>query len=339
MVGGHGASRLARLAQAAVARVRLDLTGRVVLTEAATGAYAATPVLAALAGAEVLAVTRSTRYGSVEDVRSETAAVAGRLGVTSAITVLESMPIEQLHRIDVVTNSGHLRPLSAPLISELRSDAVVPLMFEAWEVDAGRHDVDLDVLRARGIRFAGTNERHPDVDVFSFLGVMAVRALHEASFPAYRTEVGLLCDNPFMTYLECGLSGVGAGVRSAGSFRELLARPSDPGAKDPEVVLIAMTPTGQPVLDETETAELAGRWPDSVVVQFWGDLDRSSLHRHGLMVWPGTPPSAGHMAVLPSAVGPEPVVRLQAGGLKVAEVLLKPPGRRSAEEMEYLDEL
>ena len=38
-------------------------------------------------------------------------------------------------------------------------------------------------------------------------------------------------------------------------------------------------------------------------------------------VWPEAPPAPGHMAILPSAVGPEPIVRLQAGGLKVGEVL------------------
>jgi hypothetical protein len=45
------------------------------------------------------------------------------------------------------------------------------------------------------------------------------------------------------------------------------------------------------------------------------------------------------MAVLPSDIGPEPVVRLQAGGLKVATVLRKPPHQRTTTDLEYLDEL
>jgi hypothetical protein len=45
------------------------------------------------------------------------------------------------------------------------------------------------------------------------------------------------------------------------------------------------------------------------------------------------------MAILPSGVGPEPIVRLQAGGLKVAEVLRRPPGERTPEDEEFLDVL
>jgi hypothetical protein len=45
------------------------------------------------------------------------------------------------------------------------------------------------------------------------------------------------------------------------------------------------------------------------------------------------------MAVLPSAVGPEPIVRLQAGGLRVAQVLLTPEEARAPIDLEYLDEL
>ena len=56
----------------AVKRLELDLSGKVVLTEAATGAYIVTPVLAALAGAEVYAFTKDTRYGTVAEVRKNT---------------------------------------------------------------------------------------------------------------------------------------------------------------------------------------------------------------------------------------------------------------------------
>ena len=54
---------------------------------------------------------------------------------------------------------------------------------------------------------------------------------------------------------------------------------------------------------------------------------------------PPVAPSRGHMAVLPSDVGPEPVVRLQAGGLKVAEVLLRPDAERSEFDRGFLDAL
>ena len=44
-------------------------------------------------------------------------------------------------------------------------------------------------------------------------------------------------------------------------------------------------------------------------------------------------PRPGHMGVLPSAIGPEPIIRLQAGGLKVGQLLAAGLGRASAEEL------
>ena len=51
-----------------VKALQLNLKGKTVLTEAATGAYIVTPLIAALAGARVFAFSKTTRYGTVEDV-------------------------------------------------------------------------------------------------------------------------------------------------------------------------------------------------------------------------------------------------------------------------------
>jgi hypothetical protein len=328
-------TRLARLVREAVDRVALDLSGRVVVTEAATGAYAVTPVLAALAGAErVHAWTRATRYGSVDEVRAQTEALAAQVGVAGRILISDSRSPADLAEADILTNSGHVRPIDAELVAALKPSAVVPLMFEAWEIQAGRIDLDLDALRARGIAVAGTNERHPSVDVFSYLGLMAVKALLDAGIPAYGTHLGLLCDNPFEDYIVAGLRGAGArSVTAAATVDDL--RPDHPL----DALVVSLRPHGGPVLDAAAVAALADRWPGLTIIQYWGDLDRDALARVALPFWPPNPPSAGHMAVLPSAVGPDPIVRLQAGGLKVGEVLLRPPHLRTAADLEFLDEL
>jgi len=58
------------------------------------------------------------------------------------------------------------------------------------------------------------------------------------------------------------------------------------------------------------------------VGQFWGDIDRVALDDLNVPLWPEKAPGAGHMGILPSGIGPESVIRLQAGGLKVGELLL-----------------
>ena len=318
-------ARLAALCRSAVRDCGLDLSGRVVLTEAASGAYVVTPVLAAMAGAEhVHAVTRDTRHATVAEVVAATRELAELVGVSDRIEVVPVGPpgsdqtavaevVDLAGRADVVTNCGHVRPIDATVVSRMRPGAAVPLMYESWELRPS--DVDVLACRERDVRVAGTNERHPAVDVFSFLGMMAVRLLLDAGVAVYRSRVLVLCDNPFRSYLERGLTGAGALVRVCDSLTD---RDVDGGY---DAVLVALRPGIGPVLDAAALRTVAARWPGAVVAQFWGDLDRDAATAAGVPVWPAVPPVAGHMGVLPSDIGPEPVVRLQAGGLKVGELL------------------
>ena len=88
----------------------------------------------------------------------------------------------------MVTNSGHVRPIDRRMVGWMKPGSVVPLMYERWELRPG--EVDLDACRERGVRVAGTNERHPNVDVFSYLGVQAVKLLVDAGVAVYRSRSG-----------------------------------------------------------------------------------------------------------------------------------------------------
>jgi hypothetical protein len=306
---------LARLLTAAIDRCRLDLAGAVVLTEAATGAYAVTPVLAALAGAPcVHAVTRTTRYGSAEEITQHTLDLARLAGADPArIRIATAKTSEIVGQADIVTNSGHVRPINAEMVGWMKPTAVVPLMYEAWEFRPD--DLDVAACRERNIWVAGTNERHPAVDVFSYLGIMAVKLLLDAGVAVYGSRVLLLCDNPFRSFLELGLSRAGAAVDSV---KDLAATADSAGF---DAILVAMKPRSEPVLSGADVTTIARKWPGAVVAHYWGDLDRAALEQSGVPCWPMQAPPAGHMGILPSGVGPEPIVRLQCGGLKVGELL------------------
>ena len=314
--------RLVALIRAAVERCQLDLTGQVVLTEAASGAYVVTPLLAACAGADrVYAMTRSTAYGSAEAIAAETHALAALAGVRDRIEIVTGRSAEIVSRADVITNSGHVRPIDAEMIGWMRPSAVISLMYEAWEFRAG--DVDLRACRERGIRIGATDERHPDVDVFSFLGVMAIKLLVDAHVAVYGSAILLLCDNPFCAFIARTLRAAGATVDIASRLADASAR------RRYDAILVSLTPQPAPVVTAADARDIAGQWPGAVVAQFWGDLDRGALAAVGVPVHPAKAPAAGHMAILPSAIGPEAVIRLQAGGLKAAELLRR--GSRDAE--------
>jgi hypothetical protein len=299
---------------AAIERCQLDLLGRIVLTEAASGAYVVTPVLAAMAGAKrVYALTRSTRYGTVEEVAAQTLKLAALAGVQNRIEVITQKSREVVSLADIVTNSGHVRPIDATMTAWMKPTAVISLMYEAWEFRPD--DVDLAACRQRAIPVGGTNERHPAVDVFSFLGIMAIKMLTEAGVAVYASRILLLCDNPFGPFIERRLASAGASVDTRDSLS--MATTSSPY----DAILVALRPRPEPVLPAGDAVTIADCWPGAVVAQFWGDLDRSALITAGVPVWPPAAPAPGHMGIIPSEVGPEPIVRLQTGGLKAAEVL------------------
>jgi len=195
---------------------------------------------------------------------------------------------------------------------------VVSLMYEAWEFRPG--DVDLQACAARGIRVGATNERHPDVDVFSFLGPMAIKLLFDAEVAVYRSSILLLCDNPFDTFMARGLQRAGANLDVARSVADA------PRDKRFDAIVVALKPRSTEVLTAMDARIIATCWPGAVVAQFWGDIDRAALAEMDVPMWPENAPGAGHMGILPSALGPEPVVRLQSGGLKVGELLSRGTG-------------
>jgi len=309
---GYNPERMVRLIREAIARCRLDLTGKVVLTEAATGAYAVTPVIAALAGAaKVYAVGKSSPYGSRTRVISETMALAGAGGISDQIRLVSRLAPQMLAEADIVTNSGHLRPLDARKIGFMKPAAVIPLMYEAWEFRPA--DVDLAACRRKGIRVVATNEQHPKIDVFGYLGVLAFKQLVDAGISVYKSRILLLSDNDFAPYIRNALRRVGAEVQVG----ENIEKKKESKAYD--AILLALKPRNAFNLTAQDIQRLARLYPGTILVQFFGDVDRSACRKDGVNVWPVEEPRPGHMGILPSDIGPEATIRLQGGGFKAAE--------------------
>ncbi|WP_242051168.1 hypothetical protein [Nostoc spongiaeforme] len=331
--------RLVTLMRQAIESCHLQLQNAIVLTEAATGAYVVTPVVAAMAGAKkVYAMTRNSRYGTIEQVIEQTYQLAQIAGVSERIEIITEKSKDIVAQADIITNSSHVRPIDAEMISGMKPTAVISLMYEAWEFRPD--DIDIEICRQRGIKVAGINERHPSVDVFSFLGLMATKLLVDAGIAVYKSNILLLCDNHFQNFIESGLINAGAKVDK---FDNVSLAPKETAY---DAIVVAMQPQLAPVLSNLEAELIAERWPGVVVAQFWGDIDRSAFLAHSIPVWPPNAPNKGHMAILPSAIGPEPIIRLQTGGLKVGELLWRScqqdkTSRATAEffASEYIDEM
>lgn len=314
--------------------LNIQLENECILTEAASGAYACTPVLAAIAGAEVHAFARDSKYGSAIECIGEVQVLAELFGVLDRIHFhieKNEMPWE---RATVVTNSGALRPLDGNILERVSSSCRIPLMFEAWEFRS--QDLDLDFCKLKGIRVAGTNERHPQVDVFGYLGDMVVRLIQDAKQTPYRNKFILVSNNDFTPYLCTPLvkMSAGVGVYCPLEYKSEIENLGAIYLGDWNVTEIpnewksasAVIYTGSPFSEN-----LWGNFPllnfnvwrslnSPLLLRFAGDISEADLFQHEINFHPENV-LAGHMGILPSAIGWDPIIRLQAGSLKVAELM------------------
>jgi hypothetical protein len=317
--------------------LNLDLKGRTVLTEAASGAYVVTPLIAAIAGAKVYAFSKTTRYGTTEEVFANTRKfIEECLNKKLNITLIDELTPEIIAQADIITNSGHLRPLNKEKLQYAKDSLVIPLMYEAWEQrDA---DMDINYIKERGFKVGATNERHPEIDVFNYLGDMAVKQIFDAGLCLYKNKFVLISNNDFGPYIAkvvaklCDGLGVIDKVSNKGKY-DLncvdwigdfpdINIPSN--YKNVEAVIFTAFPFDKNWIGENaplSISKIKTEFNDPLILRFAGDIDTESCDKKGVKYFPDHVHS-GHMGILPSAIGYDPIIRLQAGGLKVAELLI-----------------
>jgi hypothetical protein len=315
----------------------LNLKGKVVLTEAATGAYVVTPILAALAGAKVYAFSKTTRYGTINEVFEGTKSVYKNVEDKLDITFIDTLTPEIIAQADIITNSGHLRPLTKEKLQYAKDNVVIPLMYEAWEWRES--DMDINYIRQRCFKVGATNERHPEVDVFNYLGDMAVKQILDAGLCLYNNKFILITNNDFGPYIAkviskmCDKLGVIDKQENQHkySFENIEWIDHFPGInipqhfKDAEAIIFTAYPFDNIWIgndhDAINVQSIKEKLSYPFILRYAGDVDTNALKAAGIRYFPEQVQS-GHMGILPSAIGYDPIIRLQAGGLKVGEALI-----------------
>jgi hypothetical protein len=308
---------MARSIRRRVGICRLDLAGSVVATEAATGAYASTAAAAAAAGAEVWAFAADSRYGTVAEAGQDVITLLDALDTDSdRVTIVTDKAELALDRTDLITNSGLLRPIDAPLIDRLPPDAIVALMYETWEARHG--DIDYAAAAARGIRIIGVDEHHPVCGAFEFVGDLVIAAVLRRRWPIRGVRFCVLSDNPFGEPVLSALKAQGAEV--------LLVDPAAAGMgldSTADLVVVATTPATSArnrriMQTPSEVADFVIDSGAFACVQLWGDVDTDRLRAAGVMIEPEVTPEEGHQGIAMSEAGFEAVVRLQVAGMAAA---------------------
>ncbi len=319
--------RCRRLIESAVAKFALDLSGLVVLTEAATGYYILTPLIAALAGAHrVYAFTRDSRYGEAVDVRVQTMDLADRWEVSDRIEILLSREDDRIGYADIITNLGFVRPLDKPFLQRLKPTAVIPLMWETWEYRP--EDLDLGECRRLGLPVLGTNEGHPDLETAKYIGYIALKLLFTLEIECLRSRVVVLGSGTFADQAVAALMATGAEanlvrVGADGTYDVELARRL---VRRADALVVVEHHSRVPLIGPEgaiSAADLRSLSPGLAVAHICGDVDRESLAAAGLYCCPGRFSPSGYMSVATDYVGPRALIDLHSAGLKVGEELAR----------------
>lgn len=203
--------RETRLIREAISALGLDLTGLCVLTEAASGSYASTPLIAALAGAEqVLCFTWDSPYAPAEQVIRDTLDWASTLGVTRKIAIYTERRTDVIEKADILTNTGFVRPIDGEMIAHLKPTAVIPLMWETWELR--EEELDLAACWAHGIPVLGTNERAAGLETFRYVGLIALKLALNLGIEVFRSRILVYSSGGFAESIIRALSDNGAEV-------------------------------------------------------------------------------------------------------------------------------
>jgi len=317
-------------------KLKLDLRGKIVLTEAATGPYCITPIIAALAGAKVFAFTKNTKYGTTKDVTVQTNNLIKETNNILDIEIITELDRDIINKADIITNSGHLRPLNKLKLHHTKTGVVIPLMYENWELR--NSDIDLDYCKNNDILVAGTNEQHPDIDMYGYLGDMCMKLILDSGNCLYNSTLVLLSNNDFgpsivqkIAPLVKRIGIIDTNIRKKkyssldnadwlGTFPTLNISKK---YSDADAIILSAYPfdhTWIGNVSEITIKTIKSKFSSPLILRFMGDIDTNDLDHADISYYPSYV-NSGHMGILPSDIGYDPVIRLQTAGLKVGQLL------------------
>jgi hypothetical protein len=316
--------RCFRLIENAINSFELDLSGFNVLTEAATGHYSLTPLIASLAGADsVLALTRNSRFGSEDQVHQILSELSTDYGA-KRIEIGVDRKHPEIGKADIVTNLGFVRPLDFSLLSQLRQHASVSLMWEPWEFRES--DVDLSACQSLGIPILGTNEDDERLQTGRYVGHLAVKLLFEMNVEILKSRVLVCGSGKFGRHTVQTLKALGAEIYYVNSESGMtMAAPEAKSflASTDAIVFCEhvrrdclMGPSGD--ICPTDLYEING---SIILIHICGCVDVTSIRDSGLTVNPSTPAEFGFMTVATDYLGPRPLIDLHVAGLLVGQNL------------------
>lgn len=320
-------ARCRRLIDDAIHAFSLNLRGDTVLTEAATGYYMLTPIIAALGYAKkVYALTKDSRYGSACNIIKKTMELASAWGVKDKIEVFISRDDPRIRQADIVTNLGFVRPLNSDFLNRLKPTAVIPLMWETWEFR--KEDLDLEACHKLGIPVLGTNEHSARLETFCYIGPLAMKLLYSLDIEILRSDIIVIGSGEFRTHTVQSLKDAGARVFQIRIDEgESLQMPQNQELLSTCDAIVIVEHNSHTLLigkgGQITAKQLYELNSGICIAHITGGVNQDDLEATGIPFRPVYLAPSGYMSVATDYLGPHPLINLHTAGLKVGQMMLQ----------------
>ncbi|WP_297422295.1 hypothetical protein [Clostridium sp.] len=299
---------------------KLNLNDLIIFTEAASGEFIYTPIIAAMAGAKkVYAITKDSEYANKEEVRKNTMLFAELCEVKDKVCVTYDK--QNIMEADIITNLGFVRPIDRETMDMLKVNAVISYMCEPWEFR--KEDLDIEYCRQKAIKIMGTNENYPGLDVFKFNGPLALKMLFDAGIEVCKSKIIIVSNDNFGHVIYDTLSKLSSDavlVKDLNEDNYGLLRNAD-------AIIIADYTCDKCFIGKDSSGISAEKLKELsnfvTVVQFAGIVDINDLKENKISFYPDRNVGNYRMGKTLAYLGPKPIIDLHCAGLKVGEIMYK----------------
>ena len=305
---------LKKLCSDAIKKFKPNLNNTVVYTEAATGNYCITPVIAALCGAKVFAVAKNSKYGSATDAIRQTKDFAKIMHVSKAIKIVTNKSLIPFKNLDIITNTGFVRPIDKKIIKKLDSKCVIPLMWEPWEFRSS--DIDIDELKKRGIKVYGTNENHKNLKTFEYLGFVMLKQIILKKITPESGPVLIIGSREFAVPVKKTLASLNYKTKIQSNLNSKIK------INKFKSIIILEHKNDMLIIGKGRKAYIQHKdlKKDKIIFHLCGNIDVNKINCD---IVPKKPAKFGYMSFTSDDINPRAVVDLHTAGLKVAEGMIK----------------
>lgn len=321
-----------------IVQLNLSLKDLALYTEAASGEYLFTGVACVMAGAnKVFAYGRDSQYGSYASVKAQIDTILRYAGHPNALEYVDERDGSFLSQVDIVTNTGFIRPIDEKMIAKMRPTAVIPLMWESWEYREG--EIDVAACQKKGIWIMGTNELHPSCNVLGGLKRLAERVIRQYDKAVRLDKAYILSSGRFHMAIQAELTRSASEMQLLDVFNEddLNRLKQD---REVQALILVEHQSSKAVVGGAEALVdiqwLTEKGIHPTVYHICGGVDLEVLASAGIHVFPQDVAPQGYMTRNLGDVSFTYQMDLMTGSLKVAEEMARSRKRGLGREAMHL---